>query len=236
MTKMQVGPLLGKRLLVITAHPDDESYGCAGTLALHAQAGAKISLICATYGEKGQSHLPAPISQTTMKTRRARELKAAARVIGIRRVRIIGIPDGELRYHKPTLAKAVQAEARRQQPDAIISFGKDGISGHHDHIAAGQVAHALARFLHLPFAAITLPPVVQRSATTFLRSRRRSPHYTKDIGITKPNRQFTINGLTKMQALQCHASQLDKKSAFENFPASAVRILMRKEYFRIWNN
>jgi LmbE family N-acetylglucosaminyl deacetylase len=40
-------------LLVILAHPDDESFAIGGTLAKYAAAGARITLICATRGEAG---------------------------------------------------------------------------------------------------------------------------------------------------------------------------------------
>ena len=43
-----------KRLLVVTAHPDDEAFGPAGTIAKYADMGVKIHLLCATRGEAGQ--------------------------------------------------------------------------------------------------------------------------------------------------------------------------------------
>ena len=51
-----------KRLLVALAHPDDESFGPGGTLALYAQRGAEVTLICATRGEVGS--LPAEMVST----------------------------------------------------------------------------------------------------------------------------------------------------------------------------
>jgi len=43
-----------KTLLAVLAHPDDESFGMGGTLALYAQRGVKVHLVCATRGEEGE--------------------------------------------------------------------------------------------------------------------------------------------------------------------------------------
>ncbi len=40
-------------LLAVLAHPDDESFGLGGTLALYAQRGVETHLVCATRGEAG---------------------------------------------------------------------------------------------------------------------------------------------------------------------------------------
>ena len=43
-----------KSLLVVLAHPDDESFGMGGTLALYASQGVEVRLVCATRGEAGE--------------------------------------------------------------------------------------------------------------------------------------------------------------------------------------
>ncbi len=40
-------------ILAVLAHPDDESFGMGGTLALYAQRGVAVQLVCATRGEAG---------------------------------------------------------------------------------------------------------------------------------------------------------------------------------------
>lgn len=84
----------GRRVLVISAHPDDVDFGCGGTLAKWAREGAKITYCICTSGEKGtddpsMTHLK--LAQT-----REKEQRAAARVIGAEEVIYLRKPDGEL--------------------------------------------------------------------------------------------------------------------------------------------
>lgn len=226
--------LLGQRLLVVTAHPDDESYGCAGTLALHAKSGVSVHLLCATAGENGQSHLPQPLKPAVIKKRRTRELRAAAKVLDIRSIRLLSIPDGTVAQHVNSLVLAVRAAVRKHQPDCIVSFGPCGITGHRDHIAAGVAARRVARQYKLPFAAMTLSIRLQHLARKFLISRRRSPHYTQNFSFLNPNTSFAINQRIKRQAIRCHASQMDGPKAFTGFPNYVVEGLLRREYFNVW--
>jgi len=53
---------LGSKILVFTAHPDDESYLAAGTIYENTRRGGKTFLVCATGGELGSAHLKKPIS------------------------------------------------------------------------------------------------------------------------------------------------------------------------------
>jgi LmbE family N-acetylglucosaminyl deacetylase len=67
-------------LLVVTAHPDDESFPMGGTLAKYAAEGARVVLVSATRGEAG---LPGMAPAETARIREA-ELRAAGRVPGLR--------------------------------------------------------------------------------------------------------------------------------------------------------
>jgi LmbE family N-acetylglucosaminyl deacetylase len=169
-----------------------------------------------------------------MKKRRKRELRAAAKVLGIRSIHLLSIPDGTVARHINTLVLAVRAEVRKYQPDCIVSFGPCGITGHRDHIAAGVTARRVARQYNLPFAAMTLSIRLQHLARKFLISRRRSPHYTQNFSFLNPNTSFAINPKIKHQAIRCHASQMDGSKAFTGFPNYVVEGLLRREYFNVW--
>jgi len=54
---------LGKRLLVVTAHPDDESFLASGTMLANANAGGNNFVFCATLGERGKSHLEQAVTE-----------------------------------------------------------------------------------------------------------------------------------------------------------------------------
>lgn len=134
----------GRSLLAIFAHPDDESIMAGGTLALHAARGDHTAIICATRGEWG------PISDETLANRanlgavRERELRAACEVLGVSWLRFLELEDGRIasvigaQEEEKTLEKIVRA-VRELRPQTVITFGPDGLYGHADHIAIGQL-------------------------------------------------------------------------------------------------
>lgn len=78
-----------KRVLAIYPHPDDESFGKAGALALHAREGTDITLVCATLGQMGRRMgKPFFANRETLWEIRERELKDACNVIGITDLRL----------------------------------------------------------------------------------------------------------------------------------------------------
>lgn len=222
---------LGKKLLIITAHPDDESYVCAGTIYKNFQQGGWSVLICGTYGERGTSHLKRKLSTTQLKRIRQHELTAVSRLLHIVPAHIIGVPDGRVRLRTAFFYRKALSLAKQYKPQAIVSFGEDGITGHLDHIAAGAVARRIARKLGVPFYAFTLPPSIAKDALAWLKTRRQAPHYARTVRYRKPTIKIAIDSRIKKQALRCHASQMDGKNAFTGFPPFAVRELLKAEYF-----
>jgi len=124
------------RLLAILAHPDDESLGFGGTLARYAAEQVEVYLVTATRGEKGRGGQFGA---------REAELRAAAAVLGIREVSILGYPDGGVDQVDPRLAiTEIGSHIRRIQPDVVLTFGPDGAYGHPDHIGISQFTTAAA--------------------------------------------------------------------------------------------
>ena len=129
------------RLLVVTAHPDDESMGFGGTLAKYAAEGVETYLVTATRGERGRygSHGRA-VSREEVGRAREAELVAAAGILGIREVTILGYADGAV--DQTNTSKAIREIAwhiRRIRPGVVVTFGPDGAYGHPDHIAISQL-------------------------------------------------------------------------------------------------
>lgn len=222
---------LGKKLLVFTAHPDDESYTAAGTIHQNHQKGGSTYLVCATFGERGTSHLKKLLPISELKQLRKKELVRAARFLHISKLHIIGVPDGKVNSYKRILLKQGTALARKYRPEFIISFGSDGISGHQDHIAVGKIARHIAQKLFIPFVAFALPPRVKDRAIKWLKVRRRAPHYVRKVTFQAPNTKIVINPSIKKKVLQLHKSQMDNENAFTGFPLYAVRELLKAEYF-----
>ena len=132
------------KLLGILAHPDDESLGFGGTFAKYAAEGVETYLVTATRGERGRFG-PAGKRGDPREVGcvRETELRAAAAVLGIREVFMLGFPDGLVDQVAPNIAIAALVEhIRRIQPDVVITFGAEGAYGHPDHIAISQFATA----------------------------------------------------------------------------------------------
>jgi LmbE family N-acetylglucosaminyl deacetylase len=134
------------KLLAVLAHPDDESLGFGGTLAKYAAEGVETYLVTATRGEAGRfGSLGKSGDPLELGRVREAELRAAALVLGIREVSILGYPDGAVDQVRPTIAiGAIVSHIRHIQPDIVITFGADGGYGHPDHIAISQFTTAAA--------------------------------------------------------------------------------------------
>jgi LmbE family N-acetylglucosaminyl deacetylase len=120
----------------IFAHPDDETFGPGGTLAVMAKK-HDVYIICATNGDGKLGNRKKEIALG--KTRK-KELLASAEILGIKKVFFLGHRDGSLShnlYH--TLAQEVLVILRKLKPEILITFEPRGVSGHIDHIVMSMV-------------------------------------------------------------------------------------------------
>jgi LmbE family N-acetylglucosaminyl deacetylase len=129
------------RLLVVLAHPDDESYGLAGTLCRYGDdPEATVVLMTLTRGEAARAGLDAgltPERQAEIRSDRMREVAAICRLDGL----ILGdAPDGRMARVDP---RPIEAEVRSVveafRPEVLVTFGPRGINAHPDHIATHHV-------------------------------------------------------------------------------------------------
>jgi LmbE family N-acetylglucosaminyl deacetylase len=127
--------LVGRTILAVFAHPDDESLACGGTLARASDAGARVVLLCASRGEHGSISDGALVPDGDLGRVRVHELRNAGVVLGISEITILDHPDGDLRWaNVPILHNEIVMLIKRCRPDAIITFGEDGLYWHLDHI------------------------------------------------------------------------------------------------------
>jgi LmbE family N-acetylglucosaminyl deacetylase len=113
----------GKTVMVFTPHPDDDLFGCGGTLALLAKNGNKIIIVIYTNDNKGSFDLEMT-SERLARIRKAEE-EAAMDVLGIPKANIhwMGYDDGELEYAEPKLLCGQAARLIRQhRPDVVFSI------------------------------------------------------------------------------------------------------------------
>lgn len=223
---------LGKTLLVFTAHPDDETFGMAGTIHKNRQKGGRAYVICSTFGEKGSSHLARPVGEERLKAIRKKELLRAAHFLGVSRVYPLNLSDGKLHTLGPRLFHEGLRIAREVKPDAILSFGRFGMSGHLDHIAVGRAARRIAARLKIPLFTLTLPPELVSDFVSRIKLRRRNPHYTKAAPVfEKPTVKIAINRRAKIKAASYHKSQLGDEKPFASLPPALRKIRLNAEYF-----
>jgi LmbE family N-acetylglucosaminyl deacetylase len=129
------------RLMAILAHPDDESLGFGGALAAAAAGGAEVHLVTATRGERGRflPDVPRPSDEEVGRVR-VGELRAAATILGIREVSVLGYGDGALdQVPAGEVISALVAHIRRVRPQVILTFDPFGGYGHPDHVAISQL-------------------------------------------------------------------------------------------------
>lgn len=125
------------RLIVLAAHPDDETLGAGGLIATAAAAGTDVSVIVATDGEA--SH-PGSSGTEDPGMRRRLEVVAALRELAPgARLRFLGLPDGGLRESTPALRDALVTELGALPHGVLLAAPWWG-DGHRDHRVAGEAA------------------------------------------------------------------------------------------------
>lgn len=135
---------MSRRLAAVFAHPDDDTYGVAGSVALHVQHGIELTVVLATRGEAGQIADPALATRATLGRVREREDRASWRAVGVEPdVRFLGHPDGGVaEVDRDRLVDQIAAHLGASRPDVVVTFGPDGVTGHDDHVAVGRAATA----------------------------------------------------------------------------------------------
>jgi LmbE family N-acetylglucosaminyl deacetylase len=125
-------------LLVVMAHPDDESMGCGGLILRHTRAGIPVHLICATRGEAGWSGKPLGARKEDLAQIRTAELEEAAATLALGAVVLWDYPDGAVdRCDQQEITQRIWEQITRLRPKAVVGWGPDGAYGHPDHIAMG---------------------------------------------------------------------------------------------------
>ncbi len=136
----ELGTVLG-----VWAHPDDECYLMAGTALLAARAGSHVACITATAGEAGITSDDGRWPRARLADIRREELADSLAVLDIDDHTWLGLPDGGLGSIDPAFGVALLCDVvDRVRPDTVLTFGRDGMTGHADHIAVGDWAERAA--------------------------------------------------------------------------------------------
>ena len=199
---------LPKIAMSIQAHPDDQEFTVAGTLAKWAQNGCKVISVIVTSGDAG-SNDPSKNADYKPELARLREAEqsAACTVLGIQETVFLRYPDGEL---EPTLSlrRDLTRQLRRFRPEVVVIgdpqgvFYGNGYINHPDHRAAAQAG------LYAAF-----PSSETRLIFTELLAEGLEPHKIKRLYVHGPEKSDIWVDISatidlKIAALKKHASQL----------------------------
>jgi N-acetyl-1-D-myo-inositol-2-amino-2-deoxy-alpha-D-glucopyranoside deacetylase len=138
------------KLLVVVAHPDDETFGCGGVIAHAGAAGAEVVVCSATRGELGEDHSATTDGPDELGALRVAELEAAGAVLGAVRTVVLGLgdsgwdgpePDGSLCAVDPgAVVAAVRELLEAERPDVVVTMDPSGSDGHRDHVRIAEAA------------------------------------------------------------------------------------------------
>ncbi|HEX6488267.1 MAG TPA: PIG-L family deacetylase [Candidatus Dormibacteraeota bacterium] len=225
-------------LLVVMAHPDDESMGNGGMICRHTQAGVDVHLICATRGGAGWTGKPAGRRPDELPEIRAQELERAAALLGIRSLELWDYPDGDVSSSdQDEITHLIAAEVQRHRPEVVVGWGPDGGYGHPDHIAVGACTdRALADFRGAHYhMAIDRP--------TEAAYRRAFDLVGEDggglplVGFDELSVTFILNEdelATKASAIACHESQVEAwREQMDSRPEVRRGVLGHDSYRRV---
>jgi LmbE family N-acetylglucosaminyl deacetylase len=131
------------RLLCVTAHPDDECFAFGGALALAADRGVEVTVVCLTDGQAA-SHRGAATSSKELGQLRRAEFEASCNVLGVKSHELLDYQDGKLEFASfSKLAGDIAERIRRQRPQVVLTFGGDGaLNTHPDHILVSAATTA----------------------------------------------------------------------------------------------
>ena len=129
------------RLLLVFAHPDDETFVAGGICRRYADSGAEIALVTATRGDAGRRGEPPLCSREELPARREAELRDAAGILGLHELHLLDYRDKYLDQAPVTEVRATLVDhIRRFRPHVLLTFDPQGMNGHPDHVAISRFA------------------------------------------------------------------------------------------------
>jgi LmbE family N-acetylglucosaminyl deacetylase len=131
-----------RRVAVVFAHPDDDTYGVGASLSLHADDDLAVTAILTTSGEAGLIADETLATRQTLAAVREREDAAAWRALGLEPdIHYLRYPDDAVQdVPREELVGRYLEILGAAAPQVVITFGPDGVTGHADHIRVGELA------------------------------------------------------------------------------------------------
>jgi LmbE family N-acetylglucosaminyl deacetylase len=156
-------------ILAVFAHPDDERV-IGPLLSKLAREGRETHLVIATDGSQGVTDFARIPAGAALAAARTKEATCAANRLGVRKLHLLGLPDGGLASFEVLgkLRSRLAAIIDSVKPAAIITFGPEGGTGHPDHRLVGDVTTQIiegdARYGNIDLLYASLPTERLRTA------------------------------------------------------------------------
>jgi N-acetyl-1-D-myo-inositol-2-amino-2-deoxy-alpha-D-glucopyranoside deacetylase len=231
------------KLLVVVAHPDDESFGCGSVLAHATRAGHDTAVLCATRGEAGESR----IRTDDLAALREQELRAAAAILGVGAIVLLDHGDsgmdgdpapGALVAADPAaVAGEVRDVVDAFRPDVVVTL--DGGDGHRDHLAIRDATLAAVDSAHHRSAATYLWCLARSSMTRWAEHMRAidgGAAYVDVVELGTPDEEITtvidVSAVVpvRWEAIRAHASQA---SPYDDLPADLQHEFLATDRLRL---
>ena len=129
----------GNRILVLAPHPDDETLGCGGTIALYAGMGKEV---CAAIISKGEA---VNVKAENIADLRRKETYRAAEILQIRQVIFMDFPDTALNTFYDEVKQSIRDLMQTFKPDIV--FAPSPMDLHEDHVVVSRIAMSLMQEL-----------------------------------------------------------------------------------------
>ena len=245
-------------ILAVFAHPDDEGFGCGGTLAALVAGGHRVTLICATNGDVGEISDPSLATPETLPSVRQGELRAAMDLTGIQDVRFLNYRDSGMvgwddndhprslfQAPEETVVEQVASVVREVRPDLVITHDPTGGYGHPDHVTIcrhTQTAVERCRGEGGPLLYYVCFPrsFFQSMWAKMVELDLRPPFSADDTeALGTPDDEVTtvlkVGGFVKVkkESLERHRTQIEGDGPFTKLPQDYMEEIMSSEFFQL---
>lgn len=246
-------------LLLVHAHPDDESIATGGVMLRARQDGHRAVLVTATRGEEGEIHnMDEASTRPRLAEVRTEELRRACEILGVDRQEFLGYRDSGMAgtpsnqhpasFHSAPLHEAAERLAsllREERPEVVVTYTADGTYGHPDHIKAHQTTVAAVDLLAREGRA-PVKLYFQAIPQSFMREMERR---AGELGLdpSRGNPAMRIPGIPeeeittvvdvtdlvdrKLEAFAAHVSQNDPNSPFRTMAGQILTAAFGTERF-----
>jgi len=245
-------------LLLVHAHPDDESISTGGVMMKAKAHGHRVVLATATRGEVGEIYnMDEASSRPRLGEIRTQELKNAGDILGVDRIEFLGYRDSGMvdtadnkdprSFHQAKLEEAavkLAALMRDERPDVVVTYGEDGVYGHPDHVKAHFVTNAALDLLEregwapkkLYYTAI--PRSMMEAFMTQMPEEAQRQNANMRIAGTPDELVTTRVDVhdyvdQKRQAFGAHVSQNDPNSWFATMASQIYELAFGTEYYQL---